>query len=150
MTTLLCDKQICPEILKKSYEILSKTTYQATGNRLSHITAWIQYSNDPDLSYKFLLANINCQHFYPFIDLIPNLNNISEMEQILKKIGGTNIIKLSTIHAGKLTIISVNSFINKKLISINNNGITIGQYNFNNINDLIENLKEPEWLNILN
>ena len=76
MTTLLCDKQICPEILKKSYEILSKTTYQATGNRLSHITAWIQYSNDPDLSYKFLLANINCQRFYPFIDLIPNLNNI--------------------------------------------------------------------------
>ena len=142
MTTLLCDKQICPEILKKSYEILSKTTYQATGNRLSHITAWIQYSNDPDLSYKFLLANINCQRFYPFIDLIPD-NNISE-------IGGSNFIKLSTIHAGKLTIISVNSFINKKLISINNNGIIIGQYNFKTINDLIENLKEPEWLNILN
>ena len=142
MTTLLCDKQICPEILKKSYEILSKTTYQATGNRLSHITAWIQYSNDPDLSYKFLLANINCQRFYPFIDLIPD-NNIIE-------IGGSNFIKLSTIHAGKLTIISVNSFINNKLISINNNGITIGQYNFKTINDLIENLKEPEWLNILN
>ena len=142
MTTLLCYKQICPEILKKSYEILSKTTYQATGNRLSHITAWIQYSNDPDLSYKFLCANINCQYFYPFIDLIPDLNNTSE-------IGGSNFITLSTIHAGKLTI-SVNSFINKKLININNNGITIGQYNFKNINDLIENLKEPEWLNILN
>ena len=142
MTTLLCDKQICPEILKKSYEILSKTTYQETGNRLSHITAWIQYSNDPDLSYKFLLANINCQRFYPFIDLIPD-NNIIE-------IGGSNFIKLSTIHAGKLTIISVNSFINNKLISINNNGITIGQYNFKTIKDLIENLKEPEWLNILN
>ena len=143
MTILLCDKQICPEILKKSYEILSKTTYQATGNRLSHITAWIQYSNDPDLSYKFLLTNINCQYFYPFIDLIPYLNNTSE-------IGGSNFIKLSTIHAGKLTIISVNSFMNKKLISINNNGITIGQYNFKTINDLIENLKEPDWLNILN
>ena len=143
MTTLLCDKQICPEILKKSYEILSKTTYQATGNRLSHITAWIQYSNDPDLSYKFLLTNINCQYFYPFIDLIPDLNNTSEID-------GSNFIKLSTIHAGKLTIISVNSFMNKKLISINNNGITIGQYNFKTIKDLIENLKEPEWLNILN
>ena len=149
MTTLLWDKPIINETLKKSYEILSKTTHQATGNRLLHLTAWIQYSEDPELSYKFLLANINCPYFYPFIDLMPDAN-ISEIEQILKKIGGTNFVKLSTINAGKLTIISVNSFINKKLISINNNGITIGQYNFKTINDLIENLKEPDWLNILN
>lgn len=136
----LWEKPIKPSELVESKRILKNSIHRVDDRRILHLANWIYKSNNPEVSKKFIVDNIDCKSFQPFA----NPWKYNEISMIFNRTKSTKLLRLSTRVSGQITLSQSTGLSASRRFNIKPDGIKFGNFKFKNTADLIDHMSNQE------